>query len=71
MPSVLSKYSEQIKHATEAFSYGRDLFAVWTSIKISFLGMVMTKPDFYYYLVENEFIINDFVVCNLCHGKMT
>ena len=69
--SVLLKYDLQIKRAKEAFSYGRDLLSCWSSVKIIFLSTTLTKPDFYCYLVESKFIVNEFVQCNLCNGKMT
>ena len=65
------KYDLQIKRAKEAFSYGRDLLSCWSSVKIIFLSTTLTKPDFYCYLVESKFIVNEFVQCNLCNGKMT
>ena len=64
------KYDLQIKRAKEAFSYGRDLLSCWSSVKIIFLSTTLTKPDFYRYLVESKFIVNEFVQCNLCNGKM-
>ena len=50
--SVLDKYEDQISKAKKSFSYGRDLFQYWNSSKITFLAMIMDKPDFYKFLVE-------------------
>ena len=66
--SVLDKY--QISKAKKSFSYGRDLFQYWNSSKITFLAMIMDKPDFYKFLVETKIINIDHVSCNKCKGKM-
>ena len=68
--SVLSKYSAQISKANECFTFGRNLFSTWNTTRITFLSMIMDKTDFYLYLVENQFIVTDFVKCKKCDGPM-
>ena len=68
--SVINKYSAQIAKANECFTFGRDLFSFWNTTRITFLSMIMQKSDFYLYLIENQFIVAEYVKCKKCDGKM-
>ena len=68
--SVINKYSAQIAKANECFTFGRDLFSFWNTTRITFLSMIMEKSDFYLYLIENQFIVAEYVKCKKCDGEM-
>lgn len=68
--SVLVKYEDEINKASSGFSYGRDLFKKWSAFKITYFAIIMSKLDWYTYLVEVGFINNLNVNCKQCNGKM-
>ena len=69
--SVLDKYSDNVKKVNSAFSYDRDLFSKWTSIKITVLASVLDPLDWYNYLVEVGFIDPSHVKCKQCKGTLS
>lgn len=69
--SVLLKYSAMLSRAQDAFSFGRNLFNEWTSIKISVLASIMSKADFIYLLIEIGFLNTEFVKCKQYKGQMS
>lgn len=68
--SVVDSYREVISNACSIFSLRRDLFLNWTAFKICYLAIMMTKFDWYRYLVEVGFIDNSNVSCNMCKSSM-
>ena len=67
---VLEKYRALIDNGSKSFSFGRNVFEKWSAVKISFLAMVMANVDFYKFLVQEKFIVTDYVTCNLCQGNL-
>lgn len=61
--SIKKKYSAQEEQARSAFTFNRNPFKEWTYAFLHLYVFLMSKQDFYYLLVESQFINQNYIRC--------